>query len=79
MNNLLTITGHLLYLAFSIILFPVFLLTECFIGLLIAIKHVQKLKVRLHLHKAKQKSSLQSLQLKKRLVFAKAKFISIHH
>jgi hypothetical protein len=79
MNDLLDITGHFLYIAFSIILLPVFLLTESFIGLLIAIKYVRKLKLKLHTHTSRRKQLLHPLQLKKRLVFARTKFISAHN
>lgn len=77
MNNLLDIAGGLLYIAFRIILLPVFVVLDCFLGLWITAKFINRMVKALSLRLRKKPSS-PPLQLKRNLAFSRAKFSGIH-
>ena len=76
-NNLLDIAGSLLYIAFRIILLPVFVALDCFLGAWIALKFINRL-IRNFPVRARKKRTTPSLQLKRTLVFPETKFSSVH-
>lgn len=77
MNNLLDITGHFIYLALSIILLPVFVALDCFLGIWMAAKITRKLCAKLYII-ARQKNLHYQLSFKKRWMFLRTKFIGVH-
>jgi hypothetical protein len=77
MNSLLDITGHFLYLALNIILLPVFVALDCFLGIWMAAKFTRKLSTKLY-KKARQKNLHYQLVFKKRWVFLRTKFVGVH-
>jgi hypothetical protein len=77
MNSLLDITGHFLYLALNIILLPVFVALDCFLGIWMAAKFTRKLCTKLYI-KARQKNLHYQLAFKKRWVFLRTKFVGVH-
>lgn len=74
MNNLLDIAGHFLYLAVSIILLPVFIALDIFIGGWLTVKSIRKWVRSIHLAK---KKPVYHAGFKKSLAFLKAKTISV--
>jgi hypothetical protein len=76
MNHLTDLAGLLLYIAFRIILLPVFIALDCFLGIWIAVKYINRLISTLMV-RARQKRPSRSLQLKRDLVFTGAKFRSM--
>jgi hypothetical protein len=76
MNHLTDLAGLLLYIAFRIILLPVFVALDCFLGTWMALKYISRL-IRTLTIRARRKKPSQSLQLKRNLVFTGAKFRSM--
>lgn len=76
MNNLLDIAGHFLYIAWRIVLLPVFVALDIFLGAWLTARFIKQwgrtLSVRI---KRKQASS--PIVFKKGLVLLKAKSISV--
>jgi hypothetical protein len=69
MNQLLTFVGDLLYVAFSIITFPLFVVVHCLMATWTAMNYIgahQKAFFKI-LHK--QKEALHHFQLKRHLIF----------
>jgi hypothetical protein len=77
MNNLLDITGHFLYLALNIILLPVFVALDCFLGLWIALKFCRKTIYKLR-HSRNRQKQINDPAFKKSLVLLRAKFVGVH-
>jgi hypothetical protein len=77
MNELLDITGHFLYIAWRLILLPVFVALDCFLGLWMAAKFISKM-IKKHQAKIKRKQPSHHLGLRKSLVLLRAKFIGVH-
>jgi hypothetical protein len=79
MNQLLDITGHFIYLAVSIILFPLMVVLDCFLGLWMFAKYSKKLVRRLSIRaRQKQKQEVYPLDLRKALVYLRSKSMNIH-
>lgn len=79
MNQLLDITGHFIYLAVSVILFPLMVVLDCFLGLWMFAKYSKKLVRRLSIRaRQKQKQEVYPLDLRKALVYLRSKSMNIH-
>jgi hypothetical protein len=79
MNQLLDITGHFIYLAVSIILFPLMVVLDCLLGLWMFAKYSKKLVRRLSIRaRQKQKQEVYPLDLRKALVYLRSKSMNIH-
>jgi hypothetical protein len=79
MNQLLDITGHFIYLAVSVILFPLMVVLDCFLGLWMFAKYSKKLFRRLSIRaRQKQKQEVYPLDLRKALVYLRSKSMNIH-
>jgi hypothetical protein len=79
MNQLLDITGHFIYLALSIILFPLMIILDCFLGLWMFAKYSKKLVHRLSIRvRQKQKQEVYPLDLRKALVYLRSKSMNVH-
>jgi len=79
MNQLLDITGHFIYLAVSIILFPLMVVLDCLLGLWMFAKYLKKLVRRLSIRaRQKQKQEVYPLDLRKALVYLRSKSMNIH-
>jgi hypothetical protein len=76
MNNLLDIAGHFLYIALSIILLPVFIALDIFLGAWITAKNVKRWSGIVSM-KLKKKQPVYHPGFKKSLAFLKAKTISV--
>jgi hypothetical protein len=76
MNNLLDITGHFLYLAVSIILLPVFIALDIFIGAWLMARFIKR-RGRILYIRAKKKQPVYHPAFKKSFLFLKAKSIGM--
>ena len=76
MNTLLDVTGHFLYLAVSIILLPVFVALDIFLGAILTVKFISRSVKKLHL-KAKHREPLLQMGMKKSLLYLRAKAVRI--
>jgi hypothetical protein len=76
MNDLLDITGHFLYITLRIILLPVFVALDCFLGLWIAIKIMNRFIAGLHF-RSRQKGAYhtQTLAFKKGIMVLREKLV----
>lgn len=77
MNSLLDITGHFLYLALRIILLPLFIMLDCFLGLWLVAKFSRKFFHKTY-YSSKQKHVQHQLALKKRMVLLRTKFVGFN-
>ena len=77
MNQLLDLTGRLLDIALRIILLPVLVALDCFLGAWMALKWIRK-KIQSFPSRTRKKQSFPSLPFKRTLAFPKAKFSSMH-
>jgi len=75
MNNLLDIAGHFLYITVSIILLPVFIALDIFIGAWLTVKFIKKWIHSIHMRA--RKKPVYHAGFKKSLAFLKAKTISV--
>jgi hypothetical protein len=73
MNYVTDLAGLLLYIAFRIILLPVFVALDCFLATWMAMKYISRL-IRTLKTRARRKKPSHSLHLKRNLVFTGAKF-----
>lgn len=71
MNDLINITGGILYIMVSVILLPLFFLTDIFIGVLIAIKYVKIFAKKMSGRKETNKEAVYQFLVKKHLIFYK--------
>jgi hypothetical protein len=79
MNQLLDITGHFIYLALSVILFPLMIILDCFLGLWMFAKYSRKLIRRISFRAAqKQKQEVYPMDLRKALVYLRSKSMNVH-
>ena len=76
MNNLLDIAGHFLYIAVSIILLPVFIALDIFLGAWLTARFIKNWSQNMYI-RAKKKHPVYHAGFKKSLVFFKAKSIGV--
>ena len=77
MNQLLDITGHFIYLALSVILFPLMIVLDCFLGLWMLAKFSRKMVRRISF-RVHQKQEAYPMDLRKALVYLRSKSMNVH-
>jgi hypothetical protein len=76
MNNVLDLTGHFLYIALRIVLLPVFVALDIFLGAWLTAKFIRKGAGILYI-KAKKKHLVPQPAFKKGLIVLRAKLIGV--
>ena len=71
MNDVLSFAGVLLYMAINIIIFPLIVMLDCLLGLVVAFRYTKKLKRKLVRSVHRQKAGLYQFLHKRQFAFYK--------